>query len=390
MSIISSSQDLKRLCESLAHQPFITIDTEFMREKTYFPKLCLIQISDPEKNAVAIDPLAKGIDLKPLFKLLQNEKVLKIFHAGRQDLEIFYHLDGTVPKPFFDTQIAAMVCGFGDSVGYEKIVREVTGEQVDKSSQFTDWSIRPLSNKQLNYALGDVTHLVDVYHHLSEALEKQNRISWVFQEEEILSSPATYENNPHDVWQKIKIRSPSAKALAILKELAAWREQRAREKNIPKNWVMKDETLSSIAQAAPTSKDKLKKIRNISSDMASGRTGEKILGLIKTVLESPKENWPQAPERKKQLSASASATLDILKMLLKIQSSEHSVAAKLIASSDDLEMLARGSTKDLPLLKGWRYDVFGKDAIDLKEGKIAIGLKDGQITKIRINNGKES
>ena len=390
MTIISTSPELKQLCDNLSDRPFITIDTEFLREKTYYPKLCLIQIADPEKNAVAIDPLANNIDLEPLFKLLDNKNVLKVFHAGRQDLEIFYIQGDVVPQPFFDTQIAAMVCGFGDSVGYEKIVREVTGAQVDKSSQFTDWAMRPLSNKQLNYALGDVTHLVDVYHHLAKELEKKNRISWLLQEEEILSDPATYDNDPYDVWQKVKLRSPNAKTLAVLKELAAWREQRAREKNIPKNWVIKDETLAAIAQAAPSNKDRLSKIRNISKDMANGRTGETIIGLIQTALSTPKEKWPQAPERKKQLSSSESATLDILKMLLKIQSAEHGVAAKLIASAGDLELIARGEAKDLPALKGWRYDVFGKDAIDLKEGKIAIGLNNGQITKIRIANGQEN
>ncbi|MDH5721860.1 MAG: ribonuclease D [Alphaproteobacteria bacterium] len=388
--MISTSQELKQLCKGLSSQNFITIDTEFLREKTYYPKLCLVQLSDPDKNAVTIDPLAKGIDLKPLYELLANENVLKVFHAGRQDLEIFYIQGDVVPQPFFDTQIAAMVCGFGDSVGYEKIVRDVTGVQIDKSSQFTDWSLRPLSNKQLSYALGDVTHLVDVYHHLANELEKKNRTSWLLQEEEILSDPATYVNDPYEVWKKVKLRSPNAKTLIVLKELAAWREQQARRKNIPKNWIMKDETLAAIAQAAPNNKDKLSSIRNISKDMASSHTGETIIGLVKTALDTPKEHWPQAPERKKQLSSSASATLDILKMLLKIQSAEHGVAAKLIASSDDLELIARGETKNLPALRGWRYDVFGKDALDLKAGKIAIGLNKGQITKIRIKNGQES
>jgi ribonuclease D len=322
MSVLTTTEDITAFCKDLAHHPFITIDTEFLREKTYYPKLCLVQLSSPEKRAAAIDPLAKGIDLSPLFDLMANKKVLKVFHAGRQDLEIFYNLTKKVVTPFFDTQVAAMVCGYGDSVGYENIVRGITGGNIDKSSQFTDWSIRPLSEKQITYALGDVTHLVDVYIHLSKELEKRGRIDWVMQEEEILGAESTYENDPYESWKRIKIRSPKPKSLAVLRELAAWREKMAQKRDVPKPWIMKDDTLAEIAGHAPKSKDQLKKIRGISSDTAEGKVGDQILAAIEKAVNSAKETWPQ-PEKREQIPPAAQATIDILKMLLKIQSTEH-------------------------------------------------------------------
>lgn len=384
MSVITKQKDLIKVCEDFSKEEFITIDTEFLREKTYFPKLCLIQLGDKDKNAVAIDPLANSIDLQPLFDLLQNKKVLKVFHAARQDLEIFYNLNGAVVEPFFDTQIAAMVLGYGDSIGYENIVRNVSGGSVDKSSQYTNWSIRPLSEKQITYALGDVTHLVDVYLKLAEQLEERGRTSWVFEEEEILSAPETYENHPRDMWKKVKIRSPKPKNLAVLRELAAWREERAVSKNIPRTWVMRDDTLADMASQAPKSLDGLRKIRNIPGEFAKGGKGEQLLKLIKKGLDTPKDDCP-AVIKKKPLSPSVSAKVDILKMLLKIQAAECGVAAKLIASSDDLEAIALGETKDIGTLKGWRAKIFGHDAVDLQNGKLAIGLKDSKIVKFNIS-----
>ncbi len=383
MPIITKSEDVKAFCEELSKHEYITIDTEFLREKTYYPKLCLVQLSTPDKYAKAIDPLADGINLEPLFELLANKNVLKIFHSGRQDLEIFYNLTGKVVEPFFDTQIAAMVCGYGDSVGYENIVRQVTGEQVDKSSQFTNWSLRPLSDKQITYALGDVTHLCDVYISLKAELEKRGRVNWVAQEERILTNPATYANDPYKAWERIKIRSPKPKSLAILRELAAWREVTAQKRDIPKPWIIRDDALSDMANQAPRDKNQLAKIRNISKEMAEGRTGKQMLEVIAKALNAPKDSWPE-PKKKEPMPSSAMAVADILKMLLKIQSAEHDVAAKIIASAADIEAIAVNDEADVPALKGWRREVFGAEAIAVKHGKLAIGLKDGKITKFDI------
>lgn len=384
MSILQTSQDIADFCNKLSGEEFITIDTEFLREKTYYPKLCLVQLSGPDKDARAIDPLMDDIDLSPLFELLANEKVLKVFHSGRQDLEIFYNLTGKVVEPIFDTQVAAMVCGFGDSISYEKLVNNITESKVDKSSQFTDWSARPLTDKQLNYALGDVTHLCDIYLHLKDVLDKRGRTKWVMQEDKILSDPATYENDPHKAWERVKIRSPKAKNLAILRELAALREKQAQKRNIPKSWVFRDEVLASIAVQAPTNKKQLAKIRNMPKDVADGRMGDKLLAAVETAINSPQNEWPQ-PTQRKPIPPHVMAIIDILKMLLKLTSTEHEVASKLIANANDLEAIAMDDDADVPALKGWRKEIFGDDALAIKHGKLAIGLKDGQITKFPID-----
>ncbi len=385
MPVITKSEDVKAFCEELSAHEYITIDTEFLREKTYFPKLCLVQLSSPDKRAKAIDPLAEGINLEPLFDLLENKNVLKIFHSGRQDLEIFYNLTGKVVAPFFDTQIAAMVCGYGDSVGYENIVRNVTGVQVDKSSQFTNWSLRPLSDKQITYALGDVTHLCDVYLSLKAELEQRGRTSWVAQEDKILTNPDTYANDPYKAWERIKIRSPKPKSLAVLRELAAWREMTAQKRDIPKPWVIRDDALSDMANQAPRDAKQLAKIRNVSKEMAEGRTGKQLLETIAKAINSPKDSWP-IPKKKQQIPPTALAIIDILKMLLKVQSAEHDVAAKIIASAADIEAIAINDKADVPALSGWRKEVFGAEAIAVKHGRLAIGLKDGKITKFDIGD----
>ncbi len=381
--IVTSSSGVADLCKRLSESPFITIDTEFLREKTYYPKLCLVQVSGPDKNAAVIDPLSNGIDLSPLFDLLRNKNVLKVFHAARQDLEIFYNLTGEVVTPFFDTQIAAMVCGYGDSVGYNSLVQDIAKKSIDKSAQFMDWSHRPLTERQLSYALGDVTHLCDVYVHLAKELERRGRVSWLLQEEDILSAPATYSNDPYEAWKRIKLRSPSRKTLAVLREVAAWREKAAQERDIPKSWMMRDETLADLASQAPRTKEQLLKIRNMPKDHANGRIGDALLASIKTALESPKEDWPKV-EKRAMLPPQAAAALDILKMLLKVQSSEHQVAAKLIASQDDLEAIVLNDNADVPALSGWRREIFGEDALALKAGKLAIGLSGDKITKFSI------
>ncbi len=383
MTILTRTKDVEAFCNGLSKHDFITIDTEFLREKTYFPKLCLIQISGPDKKAVAIDPLAEGIDLSSVYDVLFNKDILKVMHSGRQDVEIFYNLTKRVIEPIFDTQIAAMVCGYGDSIGYEKLVRNITGGSVDKSSQFTDWSRRPLSEKQLNYALGDVTHLCDVYLSLRKTLDKRGRTDWVMQEEKILNDPATYENDPYKAWERIKIRSPKPKSLAILREVAAWREMQAQKRDVPKNWVMRDDTLADIAGQAPKDVKQLTKTRNLSKDAAQGKTGKKLLQAVEKALSSPKENWP-TPKKPVHLTSEQSATVDILKMLLKVQSAVEDVAPKIIASAADIEAIALDDNADVPALKGWRREIFGNDALAIKHGKLALGIKNGTITKFQI------
>jgi len=387
--LITDQNTLETFCAGLAASAFITIDTEFLREKTYYPKLCLIQISGPDKNAAAVDPLAEGIDLTPVFDLLFNPAILKIFHAGRQDMEIFYNLTGQVPAPLFDTQIAAMVCGYGDSVGYDALVRGVTGAHIDKSVQYTNWALRPLSDKQLTYALGDVTHLIDVYHHLSKELERKGRTAWVQEEEAILCAPATYENDPSELWRRIKIKTPKPKNLAVLQALAVWREGRAQERDVPRPWILRDETLADIAGQLPRTDSQLAKIRGIPDDLKRGGLGQTLLGLIETTLAGDSKNWPEL-EKRNPLPPSASATVDILRMLLKIQSTEHGVATKLLASGDDLDALAMDDGADIPATKGWRYDIFGQEALALKKGALAIGLKDGKIVKYKVSPETET
>lgn len=387
--IISSQPELNSFCEALQKAPFITIDTEFLREKTYFPKLCLIQIGGPDKKAAAIDPLVQGLDLQPVYDLLFDPKILKVFHAGRQDLEIFHKLTGRIVQPFFDTQIAAMVCGHGESIGYDNLVRSITGKSLDKSSQFTNWALRPLSQKQIDYALGDVTHLVDIYKNLSAELERRGRTAWVMQEEEVLANPSTYENDPRESWRRVKVKSPKPKTLAILRELAAWREEMAQRRDIPRPWVMKDETLADMAAQSPKTPEQLAKIRGVSVEMAEGQTGRTLLSLIERALASDQADWPK-PEARLMLPKNLTATVDVLRMLLRVQSGLHDVAAKMIADTDDLERLAQDDNADIPALKGWRLEVFGKEALALKHGKIAIGMRGTDITKFRITADSEA
>lgn len=381
--LITDQNELDAFCSALKSEEYITVDTEFLREKTYYPKLCLIQIGNKDKKAAAIDPLS-DLDLTPVYNLLLDKNILKVFHAARQDLEIFYNLTEKVVTPIFDTQIAAMVCGYGDSIGYENIVRNVTGQGLDKSSQFTNWSNRPLSEKQINYALGDVTHLVDVYEHLAKELEKRGRTEWVYQEEEVLNAPETYQNDPYKAWERIKIKTPKPKTLATLRELAAWREKRAQDKDLPKSWVMRDDTLADMAAQMPHTIPQLKKIRNMPKDLAESRHGAKLIELVQSIDETDPKTWPK-PKKRKSLPPHISGTIDILKMLLKVQAAEHGVATKLVISNDEIEELAQSADADIPAMKGWRYEVFGKDAVALKKGQLAVGLKGSNIVKYKIS-----
>lgn len=379
--IITEQKDLEKLCAGLKKGGFVTVDTEFLRDKTYYPVLCLIQMAGPQTEAAAIDPMADGIDLSPVFDVLTDKKVIKVFHAARQDLEIFYNLTDTIPEPLFDTQVAAMVCGYGDQIGYHNLVQGICGKQLDKGAQFTDWSRRPLTKKQTSYALDDVVYLRDVYLHLSAQLEEQGRTGWVKEEMAVLNDPATYKNVPEESWQRIKVRSDKPKVLSVLREVAAWREKEAQRRDIPRTRILRDETLVDMAVHAPKDEKALSKIRGISADMARSKWGKPLLAAVKRGLDEPKEKSPVVV-RKKRFPGDMVPILEMLKMLLKIQCAEHNVATKLVANKDDLETLAlKGSKADIGALKGWRHEVFGQEALALIEGKIGLSLKNGKIFK---------
>jgi ribonuclease D len=381
MSIISDTRALEDLCRDLAEHPFFTIDTEFLRDKTYYPQLCLVQVAFPEGEAYAIDPLAPGLDLSPLTALLANEKVVKVFHAARQDLEIFFNLTGSIPHPIFDTQVAAMVCGYGESVGYNNLVHDICREKLDKGAQFTDWSRRPLSAKQMHYALDDVRYLRQVYLHLESELRARGREDWVLQEMKVLTSPETYRNLPEQAWQRIKIKSDRPKVLSVLREAAAWREREAQRRDIPRQRVLRDETLADIAVHAPRKPEELQQVRGFSADLARGRFGREVLAAVEKGLAVPAAEAPQMPKRVR-LAPELVPVVEMLKMLLRIQCSEQQVAAKIVASGDDLEALALEDDPDIPAMKGWRFDAFGRDALALKRGEIMLGLKNRQIVKV--------
>ncbi len=383
--IIKTQEQLNDICAELSKQSYITIDTEFLRDKTFYSCLCLVQLCAPDMEPVAIDPIEFDLDLTPFNDLMHNEKVLKVFHAARQDLEIFYQMNNKIPHPIFDTQVAAMVCGYGDSIAYSKLVQDITGNTIEKNAQFTDWSRRPLTEKQLTYALGDVTHLRDVYESLEKRLKKQKRHHWVEQEMEILTSPDTYEMPVEDMWKRIKIRSDKPEVMTILRELAIWREELARRKDIPRNRIMKDEALADVAMYMPKDIGGLTRIRNVPKDAAKNHIGETLIKLVAKARKSDKAQWPEV-KRGKPFPRENVPILEMLKLLLKINSSEAHVAPKLIANVSDLEEIATKDKPDCLAMKGWRFEVFGSDAIALKEGKITLGLKDGHMHKYENKN----
>jgi ribonuclease D len=388
MSIINENRALEDLCRSLAEHRFFTIDTEFLRDKTYYPQLCLIQVASPEGEAFAIDPMTEGLDLTPLKELLANEKVIKVFHAARQDLEIFFNITGAVPHPIFDTQVAAMVCGYGESVGYNNLVQAICGEKLDKGAQFTDWSRRPLSAKQLHYALDDVRYLRQVFLNLEKELKERGREDWVHQEMNILTSPETYRNAPELAWQRIKMKTDRPKVLSVLREIADWREREAQKRDIPRQRVIRDETIADIAVHAPRSVEELSQIRGLPGDLVRGRFGAALLAAIEKGLATPASEAPQLP-RKPRLAPELVPVVEMLKMLLRIECSDKEVAAKIVANSDDLELIALEDNPDIPAMKGWRFEAFGRDAVALKRGEIMLGLKNRQIVKIDLRK-KES
>lgn len=381
--IIQNQAELNDFCARLSAGPYLTIDTEFLRDKTYFPRLCLLQMAGPGVDAAAIDPFIEGLDWSPVRELMANVNVLKVFHAARQDLEIFYHLYAVLPTPIYDTQVAAMVCGFGDQVAYNALVRELTGQELEKNAQFTDWSRRPLSPKQIRYALDDVIYLRDVYEKLHARLQSKGREGWVFEEMEILNNPRTYQNPPNESWKRVKIRSDKPEVLAILRALAAWREEEAVRRDVPRSRILKDEVLADIAMYKARDLDSLLQIRSLPGDTAKGKIGKQILEIVNAAVATPRESWPRV-ERKDAFPKNAQGTLEMLKMLLRINASEEDVAAKLIADSDDLERLAVESNPDIATLHGWRFEVFGRDAQALKSGQIGLSLHQGRIKKTQL------
>jgi ribonuclease D len=377
MTLITSTSDLAAFCAAHADTEFVTVDTEFMRERTYWPKLCLVQLGGPTET-VAVDPLAKGIDLQPLLDLMANPKVLKVFHAARQDVEIFYNMMGTVPTPMFDSQVAAMVCGFGEAASYETLAGQLANAKIDKSSRFTDWAYRPLSEKQIDYALGDVSHLRVVYVKLREQLEKTNRVEWVTEEMATLTNPATYKIEPMEIWRRFKWRADKPRLRAILRELAAWRELEAQRLNVPRNRVVRDEALMEIAHHPPGSAHDLSRIRGLSHGFAESRQGVDILAAVARAAALPPDQCPQG-EKRRVLPPGTGAVMDLLKVLLKQVSEEHGVAAKLIATTDELEDIAADDNSDVHALRGWRKELFGHLALELKTGKLALSVKSGKI-----------
>jgi len=375
MSLLTTTDEIHAACERFARHPFVTVDTEFLRETTFWPRVCVIQLASPQE-AVAIDALAEGVDLSPFFSLMANEDVVKVFHAARQDLEIIWRLARLIPAPLFDTQVAAMVCGFGEQASYVELVKAVTRANLDKSSRFTDWSRRPLSEAQIAYAIADVTHLRDIYEHLRSRLERSNRLHWLADEMQTLTSPATYEQHPENAWERLRHRARKPRDLAVLMELAAWREAEAQTRDVPRSRVLKDDVLIEIAQAAPRDVDALANLRAFPKGMERSRAGAEIVAAIERALARDPSTLPRI-ERERR--AGNGATVELLKVLLRQVAEETGVAAKLIATVEDLEAIAASNDADVAVLKGWRRAIFGEKALELKRGRLALAVENGRV-----------
>ncbi len=382
-ALIEDSATLADFCSRMAAAKFVAIDTEFMRENTFWPELCLIQVAD-EHEAAAIDPMVPGIDMTPLLKLMtDNEDVLKVFHAGGQDIEIVYNLTGKTPHPLFDTQIAAMALGQGEQVGYSNLVDQWLGIQLDKGARFTDWARRPLDKRQIDYAVGDVTHLAKIFPMMLDRLISTGRGGWLDQEMERLADPSNYVTEPHDAWQRVKIASRKPEVLGRLRALASWREHEARNKNLPRGRIVKDETLGDIALHPPRSQSELSKVRGLSASWAGNDIGGRMMAALESALPMPLEDMPVRDERKPGLGKDGALVADLLKLLLKIRAKESNVAPRLLARTDDLELLAAGVRDNLSILTGWRFDQFGRDALDLVEGRLAFAVVNGRMKMTR-------
>ncbi|WP_448657816.1 ribonuclease D [Sphingomonas sp. CJ99] len=386
--LIEDSATLAQLCARLATADFVTVDTEFMRENTFWPELCLIQIAD-DKEAAAVDPMAPGIDLGPLLDLLvNNEDVLKVFHAGGQDVEIVYNLTGKTPHPIFDTQIAAMALGQGEQIGYSNLVDSWLGIQVDKGARFTDWSRRPLDKRQIDYAIADVTHLSRIFPKMLNKLKKTGRGAWLNEEMERLADPANYTNDPDLAWQRIRVPSRKAEVLGRLKALARWREIEAQNKNLPRGRIAKDETIADIAGTPPREQRDLGRVRGLSASWGANDIGGRLMEALRGAEPLPADEMPVRDDRKPGLGKEGALVADLLKLLLKIRARDIDVASKLLARSDDLEALAAGQREGLAVLTGWRYDQFGRDALDLVEGRLGFTVQGGRLKMTRTEEGQ--
>jgi ribonuclease D len=379
MDLITTTEDLAQACARLGKSAYVTVDTEFLRESTYYPQLCVLQMASPDE-AVVVDALADGLDLKPFFDLMANEKVMKVFHAARQDIEIVWHRAGLIPHPIFDTQVAAMVLGYGDSISYDQLVQRITGDTIDKSNRFTDWTRRPLSKAQIEYAVSDVTHLRDVYRKLSADLEKRGRTDWLREEMDILTSPDTYRMDPENAWQRLRARVRKPKELAVLIEIAAWREREAKARDVPRGRILKDDVVADIAVQAPTTIERLSSLRSLPKGFERSKWGQEIPDLVKKALARDPKTLP-AIERQKP-AANGAAIVELLKVLLRMTSERHAVASKVIATVDDLEKIAADDQADVPALKGWRRELFGDKALALKAGRLALAIEKGRVTAI--------
>ncbi len=381
--MIETTADLAEACKTLAQSDYITIDTEFLRETTFWPQLCLIQMASPDL-AVIVDPMAKGIDLAPFFALMADDTVVKVFHAARQDIEIIYNLGGLIPSPIFDTQVAAMVCGFGDSVSYDQLVQKVKNVHIDKSSRFTDWSHRPLSEKQLDYALADVTHLRDVYQHLKAELEREGRSLWLTEEMAILEARETYDMHPDDAWQRLKMRVRKPIELAVLQTVAAWREREARARNVPRGRILKDDAIYEIAQQQPRDAEALGRLRTIPKGWERSTAGGQVIEAVNLAFDIPKADLPKLP-RQNHVPDGAASAVEMLKVLLKLTAEQEGVAAKIIANSEDLERIAvDGEEATVSALSGWRRDLFGEKALKLIRGEVALRFVDKRIEAVEL------
>jgi ribonuclease D len=385
MTVIADNQRLAEFCRLQAAADYVTVDTEFIRDNTFWPQLCLIQIAGPEAAAV-IDPLVPGLDLAPVLALMRDPRVLKVFHAARQDVEIFYHLAGSVPEPIFDTQVAAMVCGFGEQASFENLAQKLAGIAIDKSSRFTDWSHRPLSDRQIRYALDDVVHLRPIYERLDRQLDKNGRAPWLSEEMAVLTDPATYRVDPAEAWRRLKVRAGKPRFLAVLKEIAAWREEEAQRRDLPRNRLIRDEALLEIAAHMPTTVDDLARTRGLSRGTAEGKVGQGILAAVQRALAKPEREWPR-PEPKTELPSGLAPLIDLLRVLLKTKCEAEGVAQKLVASAADLELIAADDAAKVPALSGWRRTLFGEDALALKHGALALTAKGKRIAIIPVKPG---
>jgi ribonuclease D len=379
MNLITTTADLAAACERMSRHTFVTVDTEFLRETTYYPLLCVAQMATSEE-AVVIDALAQDLELTPFFELMANEGVLKVFHAARQDIEIVWHQAKLVPHPIFDTQVAAMVLGYGDSISYDQLVQRITGDVIDKSNRFTDWSRRPLSAAQVTYAISDVTHLREVFLSLSADLERRGRSEWVGEEMEVLTSPDTYRADPESAWERLKTRVRKPRELSVLMEVAAWREREAQSRDVPRGRVLKDEAIGDIAMHAPTTTERLASLRSLPRGFERSKWGAEIIEAVRRGLARDLSELPRLDKPRQGINGSA--TVELLKVLLRMASEQHGVAAKVIATVEDLERIALDDRADVPALHGWRREMFGEQAIALKRGRLALAVDKGRVVAV--------